>query len=146
MTCDACRGDGEIKTANASGDSDWTICAKCKGEMKVGCNPADYGAWLCRSCVGLGFLYQPVPVLCWRRRTGADAIFDARYLNLLSTLPVCLLHVSRTPRIGCRFTFNGGDGLLMPMDPRDTKPNHILIGGRIVSTVDLSAEVKTKET
>ncbi|MCL2076306.1 MAG: hypothetical protein FWH15_07710 [Betaproteobacteria bacterium] len=90
--CDECDGDGEF----ARGGYNYE-CQNCDGTGKIDI--------YCGKCRGGGYVIQSVPV--------GDACFSNRYLALIAELPNARIAPNGKDE-AAYFTFDGGDGLLMP--------------------------------
>lgn len=100
--CPECYGEGTLNFSNSHHDYD-VDCATCEGEGKI---------HKCKKCNATGKItiqnMQPVAV--------GNAHFQLRYLLLLKDLPNCKIGPARAEQfMSAYFSFDGGDGLLMPM-------------------------------
>ena len=100
--CKSCDGEGEFDH-----DGDEYTCKPCGGLGSVP-EGSDADRVECPYCDGTGHRQQRVTV-------GASD-FDRRYLAKLMSLPGCMIAPHPTDaNKTCYFTFDGGDGALMPM-------------------------------
>ncbi len=122
-TCDLCRGKGRI-----------VECKTCDGDGAIECSECGHERE-CPDCDGAG-AWPAMPgqesVICWRcvgmgRKATFDAAalsptrsFDPNYLLMLAELPGLAFSIDAAApdaRGASHFTFEGGDGLLMPRLP-----------------------------
>ncbi|MCK9361657.1 hypothetical protein M0Q28_05570 [Patescibacteria group bacterium] len=89
VDCSECDGDGEVRHEECP-DCDGHPCPDCDGTGKV--TPM-----------------QPVAV--------GNSHYQLAYLLILKALPNCKIGPNVNPMYQAPFTFDGGDGLLMPMKP-----------------------------
>jgi hypothetical protein len=104
--CPDCDGEGLF--THGAHDYD---CKECDGEGFVDADKIPENKTVCHACYGRGYKAKRVPV-------GAlGGGFDATYLSWIAALPGALF-AARGPEESGRFTFDGGEGLLMPMKER----------------------------
>lgn len=102
--CPQCDGDGEFEHGSHTYD-----CKECvgTGQVQDGCDEEE----VCEACGGTGMVrYQPIKV-------GAR-YFGLVYLKLISELPGVKFSPGGTGGPGY-FVFDGGEGVLMPMNIRE---------------------------
>lgn len=85
--CSECHGTGETRHEE---------CDCCDGHPCEECDGS--GTVVKRAVVGVG-----------------KSCFDSRYLRVLQSLPGCVLYPNDDPLKTAAFTFDGGDGRIMPM-------------------------------
>jgi len=111
VKCAECDGTGSVTCGECGNDHD---CGKCRGEGDVPGRPEVP----CEDCDGLGKIEVCTPVLGMPGEVG----FNDRYLRRVFSLPgVVMRHDPAEAMEPAYFTFEGGDGLLMPMRIVDEK-------------------------
>lgn len=117
--CSWCGGRGHIKHCPAfgnpdikCGNGDWKKCNRYNDDCTIGCAPSDKGAATCTECFGSGTeKVNDGPIMIGAEgKTKVNAI----YLDMICDLP----KVQIAPHDGTSFfriTFDGGEGILMPM-------------------------------
>lgn len=114
--CIGCGGDGRLlmvkcKDCDGDGYSDHGRheykCKECEGAGLLDADEDTDGAAMhdCPECGGEGFHHVAVPV--------GDAAYSSVYLQMLKALPNAVI-CTNGPHTGAHFTFDGGEGLLMP--------------------------------
>ena len=118
--CSECEGTGFVDSCpdcEGTGIIEWTVgkheyeddCKECDGTGKVKGNREP-----CEKCGGTGNVRSVIPVQV------GEARYDRAYLALIKGLPHSKIYPSITKE-ECRemkpsiFTFDGGDGLIMPL-------------------------------
>ena len=103
--CPECDGEGEFEYGT---HTYW--CKECDGSGQVVYGDKSKAA--CRHCGGTGVTrYKPIQV--------GGSHFDLFYLHLINGLPGAKFSPGARQLDMARFVFDGGDGVLMPMYPRD---------------------------
>lgn len=116
IQCPVCGGNGWFTCVVCKSDSH--RCERCNGDRCVPGPDEPSNRESCKPCSGVGrhIKQTTLPV--------GTQMFDGRYLRLLATLPNVRLANSTQedkhikggdPTGAAKFTFDGGDGLLMPM-------------------------------
>lgn len=117
--CIGCGGDGQrlmVKCENCDGDGYFERgqyeyeCKECDGAGLLDVDDGADGAAMhdCPECHGIGFYREGAPV--------GDVHFDVVHLRLLANLPSLRLCTHGYDK-GAHFTFDGGEGVLMPRRP-----------------------------
>jgi hypothetical protein len=106
VDCPDCDGEGEF----IHGAHDYE-CKECEGGGFVDAEKIPENKTVCHACYGRGYKAHRAPV------GPMGAGFDASYLSWIAALPG-VLFAARGPAESGRFTFDGGEGLLMPMRER----------------------------
>jgi hypothetical protein len=103
VRCDECDGQGEFWHRNHKYN-----CLECHGEGRIKVSQHSEGAKLeiCWRCDGDGEGFQVV--------RASHSAFQRRYLALLQTLPGLRLYPGPDAMAVASFTFDGGNGYLMP--------------------------------
>ena len=115
---EALTAEGFCPTCDVTGWMDPVDCTKCDGEGCRQCkNSGSEGTVICRMCKG-----NPDGVFPWIAKVG-DAHFDVRFVNKIASLGDSVEFVGGTknPSDPMRFRFDGGTGLLMPVDVKYSK-------------------------
>ena len=103
--CPECDGEGEFEYGTHT-----YRCKECDGSGQVGYG--DKSKVACRHCGGTGATrYNPMKV--------GGSHFDLFYLHLINGLPGAKFAPGAGRMDMARFVFDGGEGILMPMDPKD---------------------------
>jgi hypothetical protein len=113
--CPECEGDGKHRPT----------CTTCEGTGRVNCCECD-SEIDCKRCGGNGYLPKATDQPCEfcggdgreETRTATpvgNQLFDAHLLAKLAALPELKFYPNPNHYEVARFTFAGGDGLLMPM-------------------------------
>lgn len=119
QVCIRCDGDGQylqVMCADCDGDGEFDRglhtyeCKNCEGDGWLPADEDTDGAQMrdCPECRGIGYYRAGAPV--------GDTHFDVVYLRLLANLPglrIC----THGYDVGAHFTFDGGEGVLMPRRP-----------------------------
>ena len=114
--CTGCGGDGKrlmLACEDCDGEGYFTRgwheyqCKECDGEGLLDANEGTEGAAMhdCPECGGFGFHHSAAKV--------GDAAYSTVYLRMLAALPGLRICTNGTNH-GAHFTFDGGEGLLMP--------------------------------
>ncbi len=105
--CPDCDGDGEFEHGLHT-----YKCKECDGSGQVTAGYEDYNEMPCRRCAGTGVArFKPVQV--------GVSHFDLYYLILINGLPGLKFSPGAGRMDMAYFMFDGGDGILMPMNHRD---------------------------
>lgn len=100
--CDACDGEGSFEHDDFDYD-----CKSCDTSGWLESDDGDGQMRACQACRGGVYSHDPVAV--------GDAHYSAAYLMWIKDLPGLL--VASNAQRGLHFSFDGGDGLLMPIKP-----------------------------
>ena len=114
--CPECEGEGCVSPKTDFNTYDDVECLSCGGDGYVFqekavrmVGPEHAKAISCAACGGLGQTYPENVVSI------GGAYYGAKYVHLLSLLPGCKIRANaKHPDKPSLFTFDGGDGLLMP--------------------------------
>ena len=104
IECEECGGTGEV-TCDMNHDHE---CEKCDGDGKYesGIKAGEFDE--CETCLGLGHRRdQHVKV--------AHLWLNRRYVELIASLPNCVLTLGDSHFDQAQFNFDGGRGIVMPM-------------------------------
>lgn len=96
ITCSDCGGNGKIIFNSDSGIEYCVDCDMCQAAGKV----------CCKHCGGNGIVYLKTKV--------GNSFFDSKLLIDIAKLPNCQLVIPETNFLAVYFTFDGGDGVVMP--------------------------------
>lgn len=101
VKCEDCGGDGYFEHGRYEYE-----CKECDGDGFLDAAEGEDGAAMqdCPECGGIGFHHSGAPI--------GDSHFSTVYLRMLSDLPGLLICTNGDK--GAHFTFDGGDGVLMP--------------------------------
>ena len=110
IDCTDCSGAGTSVCDECGHESD---CENCNADGAFPCDPRQDGANVCSECNGVGIM--PINAQGWFLQIAPKLFINPGYLLWLKDLPNCKVDLGPNDGAGIWFTFDGGDGLLMPM-------------------------------
>jgi hypothetical protein len=114
VVCPECNGVGKLSKCPECGGLKIVVASTWHNDYDVECATCEGTGQppKCEMCEGSGKILNDEP------HNLGGVLLRKMYLELLKTLPDCVLHESSpNPLSPVYFQFNGGDGMMMPMRP-----------------------------
>lgn len=111
VTCPQCNGEGGAECCECGQDAE---CRDCRGKGSWPARKSDENAVPCSTCSGKGRMVRHTYICVLPSGVG----INEKYVALIAALPGVEIDVGVTvesTQDGVRFSFDGGDGIVLPM-------------------------------